>query len=260
MVTPSELASFIDLAFPAAKPSAARQPFELGRNYASTVAAIAEMAEDLVRSHFTHSAKDYIEFRAALAALKTAVRQWQSGEHAYGVGRVHMNDDRNAVVVMRDTLERCADSVPLASEREFDFVADEDLRVDLQRDMETARRALNSGEWKTATVFAGVTMETLLLAGLQRLAAVDASKFAKAQEVDQRPIERWTLEQLLSAAEKVGLLTETTLNNARTVQQFRNFIHPGKAQRLQQKCDRGTSFIAVGTVDRVARDVKTVFA
>jgi len=36
---------------------------------------------------------------------------------------------------------------------------------------------------------------------------------------------------------------------------FRNLIHPGKAQRLKQKCDKATALSVVAGLEHVRRDL-----
>jgi hypothetical protein len=46
-----------------------------------------------------------------------------------------------------------------------------------------------------------------------------------------------------------------TRTQARLAKDYRNLIHPGRAARLTQKCDRGTALVTVAAVELVIRDL-----
>ena len=52
-----------------------------------------------------------------------------------------------------------------------------------------------------------------------------------------------------------GLISPDTCNAARLARNFRNLIHPGRAARLAQVCDRATAYSAVGALEHVIRDL-----
>jgi hypothetical protein len=43
--------------------------------------------------------------------------------------------------------------------------------------------------------------------------------------------------------------------DTKLAREFRNLIHPGCAQRLGQKCDRGTALFSIAALDHVVRDL-----
>jgi hypothetical protein len=51
------------------------------------------------------------------------------------------------------------------------------------------------------------------------------------------------------------VLKPVTYAAAKLAQNFRNLIHPGRADRDNQVCDRGTAYSAIGALEHVIRDL-----
>jgi hypothetical protein len=123
-------------------------------------------------------------------------------------------------------------------------------------------RALANGEWKAATVLGGSTIEALLLWDLTNrhtaqvpvaVAALVANK-AFPKNFPTNP-EDWVLHHYIEVAANIGIIMQGTVKEARLAKDFRNLIHPGRAQRLGQKCDRGTALASVAALEHVVRDL-----
>jgi hypothetical protein len=67
--------------------------------------------------------------------------------------------------------------------------------------------------------------------------------------------EEWTLHHYVEIEAHLGIIKPDTVTEARLAKKFRNLIHPGRAQRLGQKCDRGTALSSVAALDHVVRDL-----
>jgi hypothetical protein len=143
------------------------------------------------------------------------------------------------------------------------FIKDAPLRENIRRDLGATERALHNAEWKAATVLTGATIEALLHWRLQEpspgpTAVQAAAALLAGKGTISKPhnnIDRWELHQFIEVAGHLGLLKPDTCNAARLAQNFRNLIHPGRAARLAQTCDRGTAYSAVGALDHVIRDL-----
>jgi hypothetical protein len=61
--------------------------------------------------------------------------------------------------------------------------------------------------------------------------------------------------ELIEVALHLDLVTPETATQARLGKDFRNLIHPGRAARLGQKCDRATALFALAAVEHVVRDL-----
>jgi len=68
-------------------------------------------------------------------------------------------------------------------------------------------------------------------------------------------LEKWALEPLIEVAKVLDQIEDKTAIEARLAKDFRNLIHPGRAERLNQVCDRGTAFSAIAALEHVIRDL-----
>lgn len=165
-------------------------------------------------------------------------------------------------------LRRCPDE-PLASpSTALAFITQADLAAALLRDLGAVDRAVANGEWKAATVLAGSLIEAILLWALQqRSGDIDASTAGAALLKDAQKqnkslatatdaLNYGGLHHYLSIAEEIALgLRPDTITGAKTAKNFRNLIHPGRAERLGEQCDHGTAFATVGALRLVIRDL-----
>lgn len=161
-------------------------------------------------------------------------------------------EETRAIRTIYSILCRCPDSAAPAGTTEPAFIHEEDLRADLHRDLGDANRALQNGEWKAATVLAGSIVEALLLWALKTR---KLAQLAAAEERVGRPIERWDLHQLIECAHAADLITAQTRTVADLGKDFRNLIHPGRAARLANTCNRATALSGVAAVEAVMVDL-----
>jgi hypothetical protein len=69
-------------------------------------------------------------------------------------------------------------------------------------------------------------------------------------------LERWALHEFTEVAANLSIIKKGTHTETKLAREFRNLIHPGRAQRLGQTCDRGTAALAsVAALDHVVRDL-----
>ena len=158
---------------------------------------------------------------------------------------------------------KCPDEHPPASTTELSIIKDDDLRENIRRDIGATTRALNNAEWKAATVLAGATIEALLHWRLQepspgKPAIQSAIQKLVADGTLRKPNTNrdfWGLDEFIKVTRKLNLIKPDTATAAGLAQNYRNLIHPGRAQRLAQIRDRGTALSAVGALDHVIRDL-----
>lgn len=265
---PSQVVDYIDERCPAAKEqcrSNGKQAFYLERPHASVVAGLLSMIDALPGRLLTLSARPLAEFVEAVEALRMAVAAWNGGEKNYVLDHLPGPVHWNPVSVIRKVLSGLADQAPALSVPALAFVEDPALRESLRVDITSADSALNSGEWKAATVLAGSVVEALLLDTLKVhehaqpgtvIAAVSVLQqegtLAKAAAKD---LEQWDLHQLTEVASELKCITEATAQQCRLCRGFRNLVHPGRALRLAQVCDRATALSAVAAMEHVIRDL-----
>jgi hypothetical protein len=65
----------------------------------------------------------------------------------------------------------------------------------------------------------------------------------------------WHLHEYVEVVSHLGIIKPDTSTQVRLAKEFRNFIHPGRAARLRQKCDQGTALSALAAVHLVVRDL-----
>jgi len=169
------------------------------------------------------------------------------------------------VTLIRNSLSECPDESPRAGTADLLFISDADLRGSIRLDISAANTDLLSGEWKGATVLAGAAVEALLLWVLQDTHGKQPSLLeagvagAIASEALKKPpkgtLEEWDLYEYTEVATHAGFIKKDTASLVRQVRGFRNLIHPGRAQRLAQRCDRGTALAALAAVEFVVRDL-----
>jgi hypothetical protein len=154
--------------------------------------------------------------------------------------------------------ERDPDESPAPGTPELSFVPESEFR----RTYATVQRALANGEWKAATVLAGSAAEAMLLWAIrQRSPAEITSAVAAARasgDLTTNPdsnLDRWNLHEYIEVAAKLDIIKPRTAVQTRLAKDFRNFIHPGVAQRLGEKCDGATAFSAVAGMEHVVRDL-----
>lgn len=68
-------------------------------------------------------------------------------------------------------------------------------------------------------------------------------------------LEEWLLPHYIKVAADLNLVGAETATQCLLAKDFRNLIHPGRAQRLGQVCNRGMALSAVAAVEHVINDL-----
>ncbi len=256
-VVPSQIVELIDQVIPSAKNN---KSFYLERDHSAPCAAIINLFEQLPSALLVLPSNKYSELMLAVSSIKTALETWKNLSHRLGI--IPGLGDLNPVSVLRNILSMCPDEFPSKDTAEMQFIDDIELRANLKLDISATNQALSNGEWKAATVLAGSVIEALLLWLLkkhdqdERSAAV--STLIEERTLKSDPggnLDKWTFHTFIEVAAKLEIIGENTAQQARLAKGFRNLIHPGRGQRLGQKCDRGTALSAVAAVEHVITDL-----
>jgi hypothetical protein len=109
---------------------------------------------------------------------------------------------------------------------------------------------LHSGNWKAATVLAGAASEALLFWSI----GPDPDLTNISQPPRGLP-QKWDFADYIRVALALGSIKNSTAQQATLAKDFRNLIHPGRAQRLGEVCDRGTALTALAAVELISRDL-----
>jgi hypothetical protein len=114
-------------------------------------------------------------------------------------------------------------------------------------------------------VLAGSATEALLLWAIEEAdratsgaVAAAVGALVAASILARRPkpsADQWDFIELIEVARQLALINVESATQARLCKNFRNLIHPGRAARLGQLCDRGTALSALAAVELVVRDL-----
>ncbi len=218
-----------------------------------SLSSIVELAETLPPELTPPDIEKQLALSAGLASIKAALEQFYARGGAVRLYGMPGFAGRKPLEMIYDALSGLPDSVPAAETKGLGFIEDEALRDSIRLDLSDGVSALRNNAWKAATVLAGSVIEALLLWELTKYNHPDDQ--SKLRSISARPLEHWTLHQYLEGARQLGCLKPTTIEVADQAKEFRDLIHPGRAQRLQTACDLGTAHVAVGAADHVARDL-----
>jgi hypothetical protein len=247
-VVPSQVVLFIDQVLPwllERGPGVA-----LHRDHAAAAAALLELVDRIPDELLTIDTQEYNDFVYSVAAIRDKIPQWQNLQNPNmhtPLGALIRNI--HPVALIRETLSKCHDDGPTLSTSGLRFIQDTELRTELRSDLGAIERALSNGEWKAATILAGSSVEVLLLWALQQKPRSEIPKLSS------KALDDCNLADYIKAAHKLGIIKESAVSQVTLTRNFRNLIHPGKAQRLKQKCDKATALSAVAGLEHVMRDL-----
>jgi len=263
-VVPSQVVSFIGSMHMPYQPNDLVRMNTIG---SANLSAVLDLVEQIPDELLTMDQEAYVSLIGAKALIRDIIDTWRSNRIAGGntprLQPYDLHRSNNPLEHLRTALAKCADEAPAPGTSELTFITDADFRASLRNDIGAVHRALANGEWKAATVLAGSAAEALLLWALkQRTAADIASAIAALRNASggltanpDSNLEKWNLYELIRVAEELRVIKPKTATAATLAKDFRNFIHPGVAQRLGEKCDRATAFSAVAGMEHVVRDL-----
>ena len=258
-VVPSQVVELIDRLFPAAAGRGGQGPLNIGSM--PQLAAIIHLVDQVPEELLVLDADRYSAYASSIAAIRIVITTWQLRGAVYPLDYLREFEDRSPVTILRNTLALCPDESPPAGTAELTFIPDRDLRESLRIDLSATNKALSNGEWKAATVLAGSVVEALLLWALEQRSAdvpnaIDelARKGTPIPEAG-KSLEFWHLPSYIEVAAELKVIKADTATLARLAKDFRNLIHPGRAARLGQVCNRGTALAAVAAVVHVVGDL-----
>jgi hypothetical protein len=205
--------------------------------YRAEVHALLALLDEVPRELIDLRSVEYLEFTRCRAVLATSLVRWNLGDiaPARDVG------GKDAVERIRRLMKRCHDELPPA-EPELPFISDADIRLGIEDRIHAAWTDFNAREWMGTTVFAGAALEALLLWALKRV---------KLAETPKRPLDELHLADLISLAGKNRVIDEASERQAGLAKDARNLIHPGKALRSGEACNKTTALTALTAVYRV---------
>jgi hypothetical protein len=210
--------------------------------YRAEVHALLALLDEVPRELIDLGFIDYLEFSRCRAVLATSLVRWNLGDivPARDVG------GKDAVERIRRLMKQCHDELPPA-EPELPFISDADNRLGIEDRIRAAWADFKAREWMGATVFASAALEALLLWAL---------KHKTLSEMPKRPLDELHLADLIGLAAKNGVIDDTSAQQASLAKDARNLIHPGKALRSGELCNKTTALTALTAVYRVIDKLK----
>ena len=252
-VVPSQIVEFLDATFDSDCLRKTDERIEAWREF--QLQALLWMLDQVPSELLPADRNEFSALIACRFSIQHMIQQWQRLGASYYQFNPVGREKANPLWVMRELLTKCPDSVPVPEIAGLDFVDDEALRNQLRIDMTEAFDAERNGDWKAATVLAGSVMEALLLWALGKSTREQINTaFPEATKGRLRDLHlnEWTLGPYIGAAHALGLIDDYTRHQAHLAQNFRNLIHAGRATRLGEQCNHGTSLGALAGMERVA--------
>lgn len=254
---PSDAVKLIDAFFPWAARAEPKTQVLVTYANAPGISGLVELVARLPEETLQLSAAEYSRAVWAIASLRHIAARIEAGHMSAGGGwPVPSFGTEDAITLLRRLLSKCSDEGIKAGTADLAFITDDDLRSSMRLDISSSQTALNNGEWKAATVLAGSALEALLLwriqqhNGSERQSAVSQAK----RKVDPKHPESWHLADYIDVAHALSNIGDDTASQARLAKDFRNLIHPGREQRTQSRCDRGTAHAAFAALHLVIGD------
>lgn len=245
-VVPSQIVSLIDRIYPTAKSTPNMMVYSAD---SAVFGAIIDLADDLPIELLTISGDDYSNYVFGLEAMQAAIDRWN---YRGGDDPPRSHDGKSPIYLVREALSKCPDQNPSPQTTAIAVISDRNLADSIRLDIDSSTNALHRNDFKGATVLSGFAMEALLLWKIQDV-GISAPIAGMRKNVKSSP-EGWVLEDYITAAEILKLIKPQTVTQARLAQNFRNLIHPGRAIRLAETCNRGTALGALAAVHLIVAD------
>ncbi len=257
-VVPSQVVGFINSLWPTSG-----DLNNLHRGQAGQLSGLLNLIDQIPSELIVMDGATYALFICSRGHISQKLATWISDPNrGHELGQMPGPTPKNPVTEIRDALAKCRDESLGSATSKLNFITDPELRTNLLIDISAIDRALSNSEWKAATVLAGSAIEALLLWDLQnrRQATLPAALAALVanhtfQQQPSADPEEWSLHHYVEVEAQLGIIKADTATEARLAKKFRNLIHPGRAQRLGQRYDRGTALSSVAALDHVVRDL-----
>ena len=251
---PTQIAAYLETNFPDGKiPS-------ILLDHVGVLAGFCDLYERLPNELIRLPPPEYSALVAAVGNLKFRLEQFKV------TGRTDsLNGAFLSLKIALELIRKLKDQVP-STTTNLSFISDLILQEMIGLDLSAINTALQSAEWKGATVLAGSCCEALLLYGLQ---SCGASRTGKIKEIINDPHlvrkslnandltdKSWDLFSYTEVAFRLELIAPATKAELGCARDYRNLIHPAKVMREKVSFDRGTAFVAVGALEHLISDLK----
>ena len=273
-IVPSQIVKFIDTRFPEATRQLEQEgnSFQVDFSRQGIVNTILHLIDQLPPDLIRLSGDSLIYFHEAYHEIKSAVAHWNSGSSGGTKHQIYKMKDGsklNPITVIRSALSQCPDQGIESTTDKLIFIGDPDFCETLRQDISYANQALINSEWKASTVLSGSVIEALLLYAITELKKNDSKTYDQAREktlteetlgksLSDKPkgdLNSWKFYQYIHVAFSAGIITKSTATECLLTKDFRNLIHQGASIRKNQKCDRGTAYLAIAGMEHVIKEL-----
>ena len=223
-----------------------------------------KMVDSIPSRVMTLRGDSLLEFIEAIESLQIAISIWGRGEKVNPIQRVPGRRKYHPIALIRKHMATLSDEGIDPTTSNLSYISDAQFQKLLRTDITAMNSTLDNGEWKAGTILAGSIIEAMLLYVVKEYNSHNSNQaVVVAQELKTKgiinnvpsDIDEWALHQLTEVALMLSIISETTAAQCRIAREFRNLVHPGRAIRLAQVCDRGTALSAVAAVEHVIRDL-----
>lgn len=265
-IVPSDIVKFIDKIFPNAEEFQKEgRRFSITPYHAGSLEALLDMLDKIEDILLQLRSDDLSCFIASKFEIKSKLKNWQSGHDMRSLEKTPGYDKESPVILIRRLLESCPDRFIPPKVAGLKFIKDKKYRKLLRADLASLEFLFNNNEWKATMVIAGSAIEAILCEQISNIEKTDKNKFAAAKKavcsrgdisIFPNDITRWNLSQYIYIAHELNLISDETKKQALLGANFRNLIHPGRAIRKKESCDRGTSLSVYAALERVIKDIR----
>ena len=242
-VLPSQVVTAIDTFFGANRNEI--DAYAVTILYRSEVHALLSLLDEMPRELIDLPAAEYLELTCCRAVLATTLVRWNAGDliPARDVG------GKDPVERIRRLMRKCHDELP-PPEPILPFISDADIRFGIEDRIHAAWTDFGAREWMGATVLAGAALEALLLWSLRRVTL---------SAPPRRPLDELHLADLIRLAATNSVIDAACEQQASLAKDARNLVHPGRAIRSGDACNKTTALTALTAVYRVIDELKKAY-
>ena len=259
-IVPSQVCQYISTIPAQESPNGLMRMNSIG---AAPLSSVLQLSEGIPDELLTMDSHTYGLFVTAKEQIRETLKTWRDNRSAnQALFGFDLPKLRNPLFIIRDALVNCPDESPSPSTSELNFISDPDLKMGLRNDIGSVNRApikrrmegRDSSGWRRYRSVAVVALQRRDPTAVAT-AATGLMSSGRFRNQPSQDLERWNLFEFIEVSANLGVIKPDTAIQTTLAREFRNLIHPGRAQRLGQKCDRATALSAVAGVEHVVRDL-----
>ncbi|GLH28821.1 hypothetical protein WSS15_14710 [Acetobacter pasteurianus] len=216
------------------------------------LSGLLRLIGEIPNEYFTISGQDYTNLILSIECIDSGIKRWYTDG---SVQNLFPHNEQSLIELIYGALKKCPDMLPVPSTTELPFIDDENMRTNIRIDLSSATRSLHNGEWKAATVLAGSVCEALLFWAIPKAKDYNPANIKNSQGKNRR-LDQLDLGAFINYGVDLKIITTGTRDIAQRARNYRNLIHPGRAQRAEQECDRSSAMTALAAAECIIKNLK----